>query len=162
MTSKEFIKNVHRFIDKIKRKLKFTDQNKLVEARQKIKICKKCDNWSGSKSIIQCNLCEDYYHETCLKKCPSADERDIWCCETCDKETKRKKNDKNEYLKNHNKADQCEKCDRGRNQYEAFINCMKCNCKYHKSCYGKPNAVCYSCHQEVESNFLILFSEAVK
>jgi hypothetical protein len=30
MSSKLYIKNVHRFIDKIKRKLKYTDQNKLV------------------------------------------------------------------------------------------------------------------------------------
>lgn len=42
MSSKQFIKNVHRFIDKIKRRLKITDQQKLVEARHKIKICKKC------------------------------------------------------------------------------------------------------------------------
>jgi hypothetical protein len=42
MSSKQYIKNVHRFIDKIKRKLNFTDQQKLVEARQKIKICTKC------------------------------------------------------------------------------------------------------------------------
>ncbi len=42
MSSKQYIKNVHRFVDKIKRKLKYTDQSKLFEARQKIKICKKC------------------------------------------------------------------------------------------------------------------------
>lgn len=42
MSSKQYIRNVHRFIDKIKRKLKFTNQHKLVEARQKIRICKEC------------------------------------------------------------------------------------------------------------------------
>lgn len=73
MSSKQFIKNVHRFIDKIKRKLKYTDQQKFVEARQKIKICKKCEGWSSNKSIIQCNLCEDYYHDSCVKKCPTGD-----------------------------------------------------------------------------------------
>lgn len=57
MSSKQYIKNVHRFIGKIKRKLKFTDQQKLVEARQKIKICMSCDSWSGRKPMIQCNLC---------------------------------------------------------------------------------------------------------
>ena len=69
MSSKQFIKNVHRFIDKIKRRLKSTDQ--LVAARHKIKICKKCECWSSNKSIIQCNLCDDYYHDSCTKKCPS-------------------------------------------------------------------------------------------
>ncbi len=80
MSSKQYIKNVHRFIDKIKRKLKYTDQQKLVEARHKIKICKKCEGWNTNRSIIQCNLCEDYYHDSCIKKCPSGDKRSIWCC----------------------------------------------------------------------------------
>ena len=68
MSSRQYIKNVHRFIDKIKRKLKFTDQQKLVEARQKIKICTKCEGWSSNKTFLQCNLCEDYYHESCIRK----------------------------------------------------------------------------------------------
>lgn len=80
MSSKQYIKNVHRFIDKIKRKLKYTDQQKLVEARQKIKICKKCECWSSNRSIIQCNLCEDYYHDSCVKKSPAGESRDLWCC----------------------------------------------------------------------------------
>ena len=68
MSSKHFLKNIHRFIDKIKRKLKFTDQQKLVEARQKIKICTKCEGWSSNKTFIRCNLCEDYYHDSCVRK----------------------------------------------------------------------------------------------
>lgn len=57
MSSKQYLKNIHRFIGKIKRKLKFTDQQKLVEARQKIKICTKCEGWSSNKTFMRCNLC---------------------------------------------------------------------------------------------------------
>ncbi len=57
MPANQFIKNVHRFIEKIKRKLKYTDQQKLVEARQKIKVCKKCEGWNSKKPLVQCHLC---------------------------------------------------------------------------------------------------------
>lgn len=66
MTSKLYIKNVHRFIDKIKRRLKYTDPKALIEARQKIKICKKCEGWSSNNSMIQCIICDDFYHNSCL------------------------------------------------------------------------------------------------
>ena len=38
LSAKQYLKNVHIFLGKIKRKLKFTEQQNL-EARQKIKIC---------------------------------------------------------------------------------------------------------------------------
>ena len=35
-------------------------------AKQKIKICKECDGWCANKHMLQCTLCEDYYHEDCV------------------------------------------------------------------------------------------------
>ncbi len=57
LSAKQYLKNVHIFIGKIKRKLNYTDQQKLVEARQKIKICVKCEGWSSNKSFIKCSYC---------------------------------------------------------------------------------------------------------
>lgn len=106
MSSKLYLKNVHRFIDKIKRRLKYTDPKTLVEARQKIKICKKCEGWSSNNSMIQCIICEDFYHDSCIPKCPSAEKRKTWCCDTCDSDQK-KKSDKNDHIKNTSKNEQC-------------------------------------------------------
>jgi recombinational DNA repair protein RecR len=57
LSAKQYLKNIHIFLGKIKRKLKSDDQQKLVEARQKIKICVKCEGWSSNKSFIKCNYC---------------------------------------------------------------------------------------------------------
>ncbi len=35
-------------------------------AKQKIKVCRECDGWCANKHMLQCSLCEDYYHEKCL------------------------------------------------------------------------------------------------
>lgn len=107
ITSKMYIKNIHRFIDKIKRRLKYTDPNSLIEARRKIKICKECEGWSSNNSMIKCMICDDFYHNSCLENCPTTEKRETWSCDTCIKDQKKKKKDKNDHLKDTSKNDQC-------------------------------------------------------
>jgi hypothetical protein len=49
-------------IEKNKPKISF-DYRKLKE---KLRICKKCDKWNQINLIIQCAICEDNYHNSCL------------------------------------------------------------------------------------------------
>ena len=110
MTSKQYIKNVHRFIEKINRKIKYTaNQQKLVEARQQIKICSVCDCWSGNKPMIQCNKCEDNYHISCLKNNLTPKQKKLWCCHPCDTQLTQER-DSNNYLENFTQEDECSKC----------------------------------------------------
>jgi recombinational DNA repair protein RecR len=63
-TSKIILPKIHNIIRKNKRKIYF-DCRKIKE---KLRICKKCDKWNNIKDIIQCSICEDNYHKTCLNQ----------------------------------------------------------------------------------------------
>lgn len=64
LTSRQFLIEVHAFVERVKQK---TKGKKLgVEmARQKIRICRECDGWSGKQLMLQCEICEDFYHLKC-------------------------------------------------------------------------------------------------
>jgi hypothetical protein len=65
LSSRQFIFEVHQFIARFREKTKGRELA-VGAAKQKIKICRECDGWCGNKHILQCFLCEDYYHEGCL------------------------------------------------------------------------------------------------
>lgn len=83
LTSRQFIKEVHQYIARFREKTKGRELA-LGQAKQKIKICRQCDGWCGNKHMVQCTLCEDYYHEQCL-----ADSKDSFensgLCLNCEK-----------------------------------------------------------------------------
>lgn len=84
LTSREFVKEVHTFIARYKQKTK-AKQAAVELTRHKIRICRECDGWSGNSSMLQCTLCEDYYHEQCLGDQKQAFE-DSGLCSVCDRE----------------------------------------------------------------------------
>ena len=61
LTSRQFLIEMHSFINRYKANSKHKDSG-LEAARHKIRICKECDGWSGNLKMLQCALCEDYYH----------------------------------------------------------------------------------------------------
>lgn len=65
LNSRQFICEVHQFIARFREKTKGKDMA-LGKAKQKIKICRECDGWCANKHMLQCTLCEDYYHEGCV------------------------------------------------------------------------------------------------
>lgn len=79
LSSKEFLKVVHKYALKCKHKTD-AQQNILVAMKKKIKICKECDKWNGSSQTIRCTLCEDYYHDKCLSEKIEGEDRKTWNC----------------------------------------------------------------------------------
>jgi hypothetical protein len=91
--------------------------------------------------MLQCTLCEDYYHEGCVANQSSFQEYDL--CVNC--ETNRiDKFDKSTYL-TELMEDRCYKCEGERQDKEAFVQCLRCSSRFHKKCYGKCGAVCAQC-----------------
>jgi len=67
LPSKLYIKHIHNFTHRYKELVKTYDGRAMGQARQRIKVCKICDGWSGKKVMVQCCSCEDYYHENCFE-----------------------------------------------------------------------------------------------
>ena len=65
LTSRQFLTEMHHFINKYKANSKHKETG-IGAAKDKIRICKQCDGWSGNLKMLQCALCEDFYHENCL------------------------------------------------------------------------------------------------
>ena len=82
LPSRQFLTEVHHFTNRFKAGSKHKDGT-LTAARHKIRICKECDGWSGKSKMLQCTLCEDYYHESCLDKTKEAFEQS-GLCSLCD------------------------------------------------------------------------------
>lgn len=91
--------------------------------------------------MLQCTLCEDYYHEDCLNNKDSFEEKGL--CLNC-QDNRIQKFDKNAYL-TELMQDRCGKCQLEREDKEAFAQCLRCSKRFHKRCYGKNVVVCYGC-----------------
>ncbi len=61
LTSREFIIEVHGFVTRYKQQTKKKDPS-IDTVKHKIKICKECERWNANAHMMQCSLCEDYYH----------------------------------------------------------------------------------------------------
>lgn len=64
----QFIVEVHAFVARARMKNRAKDFTAGL-IRQKIRICRACDDWSGSEPFLQCSLCEDFYHMACRDEC---------------------------------------------------------------------------------------------
>lgn len=64
LSSREFVIEVHAFVARARMKNRAKDFTAGL-TRQKIRICRACDDWSGSEPLLQCSLCEDFYHLAC-------------------------------------------------------------------------------------------------
>ena len=95
LTSRLFLIEVHSFVNRYKSK-NYKKDPAIEAARHKIKICKQCDGWSGRSLMLQCLVCEDYYHEHCLDE-GLQPFRDSGLCQECDQE-KTGQFDKEAYL----------------------------------------------------------------
>jgi len=56
LTSRQFIMEIHAFVARYRQKTK-SKELAVAVARQKIRICRECDGWSGNKPMLQCTLC---------------------------------------------------------------------------------------------------------
>lgn len=56
LTSRQFLTEVHNFVTRYKSTHRQKDPS-IEVAKKKIRICKKCDGWSGKAAMLQCTLC---------------------------------------------------------------------------------------------------------
>ena len=125
--SKVILPRVHRLIKQSKAKIRF-DYRKLKE---KLQICKKCDQWNKIKSIIQCNICEDNYHDQCI----DFKEKTGFTCEEC--------------LVGKKVTNLCERCKKNVSKKEKKV-CIKCKIIFHNVCLRNKKSKCRKC-EKIES-----------
>lgn len=58
--------------------------------------------------------------------------------------------------------DFCKKCNIQKETTEAFVECLRCNSRFHKKCYGKSGAVCFNCKEIIESTNSSILEELSK
>lgn len=61
-TASAILPKIHKIIQRSNKK-RLIDYQKIKE---KLRICKVCDKWNHISSILQCSICEDNYHKSCL------------------------------------------------------------------------------------------------